>query len=780
MSNPRAPISVRARHQTVPSVRTISLSMALTLAGGVALHCSSGSHSRTDLSGIGTTTSETAAADATLLSACQRVSLLEFVPEAARFEPSAIVSLRARLSAADPYPCSTTLQLEVTHLGAIVHEQVQTVPLTTGIDQTAVLRWQPPARDFVGYMARLSIPESTEERTTGVDVSSSALVYPRYGFLSEFPPEQTPEVSREIVRQLSEQYHINSFQLYDWFWRHEDLLPRALDGKLEETWTDLFGRAASLATIRNLVAAIHAENAAALGYVALYAAREEYQQRSGLSPAWGLYEAPGAEQQVSLAFGGGRALYLFDPSNDAWRARMASEYIEAINELELDGVHIDQFGPRPTYYRADGTPVELAETFAPFLEAIDAALTANDAKAAACIFNLVDGAVDGYAVHAIASSTACDVLYSEIWFTTDTYEELRAYIEQLRHEGGQRPVVLALYPQYGQDVGKVLEAEDAVLSGVAIDDDQPGYTGSGFVDAFDAVGDSVTWTVELERDPTVTFVFRYANATGTAATRTLLVDDVPVGKLTFQSRSGWSEWAFDAWLQEYVAPGEHEIALSFAPDDIGAVNVDRLTLGAFDEASVRLQNAVVFASGATPIQIGDELQGLAHEYFPNRSKTFRLALREALRAQYSFVTAHETVLFASGVTPIDERLARISAVSEGHSLITDGSGGIWTALRQAPEGDVIHLVNLNGVDNALWRDASPVPIPQENIVLRYAVDDPSAITQIAWATPDVGPGTFTQIAFTRGDGYVEFTVPGLQYWDVVLVRSGTSSGAGDE
>lgn len=705
-----------------------------------------------------------------MLPVCQQARVLEFVPEAARYLPGTVVSLRARLSPHDPNPCSATLRLEVTHLGEVVHLDVQIVPLSAGIEQSAILRWRPPSRDFVGYMARLTIEESAQDATTAIDVSSTPLTYPRYGFISVFPPKQRPEQSRDIVSNLSEGYHINLFQFYDWFWRHEDLIPREAEGTPDETWTDLFGRVNSLATIRDLVDAVHAENGAALAYVTMYAARERYAERSPVSPAWGLFEQSSPENQVALAFGGDRYLFLFDPSNAAWQARMASEYIEAVNELDFDGVHIDQFGPRPTYYRAGGTPVELRDTFAPFLEAVDSALTANDAERAACVFNIVDGAVDGYAVDAVTRTTACDVLYSELWFTTDTYEEMRAYIEQLRRIGGGRPVVLALYPQYGEDVGTVMQAEDAELDGVVVDDDHPGYTGTGFVDQFDESGDSITWNLEFERDPVVSFVFRYANATGAPATRTLLIDGVPAAKLRFQSRGAWSDWSFDAWYQQYMAPGEHEVTLSHEPDDAGAVNIDRMTLGAFDEASVRLQNAVVFASGATPIQIGDDIQGLAHEYFPNRSKTFRASLRAALRAQYSFITAHESALFASAVVPIEERLERIRAVSKGHTLITEGSGGIWTVLRSSPDGDLIHLVNLKGVDNALWRDPAQTPEVQNDVALRYEVEHPSAVHQVLWATPDAGPGTFSLLEFTRGDSYIEFTVPVLAYWDVILVR----------
>jgi hypothetical protein len=117
------------------------------------------------------------------------------------------------------------------------------------------------------------------------------------------------------------------------------------------------------------------------------------------------------------------------------------------------------------------------------------------------------------------------------------------------------------------------------------------------------------------------------------------------------------------------------------------------------------------------------------------------------------------LLFPAGVTPIEARLERIRAISRGHALISEGSGGIWTLLRQAPEGDVIHLVNLNGVGDAQWRDPAVRPTVKTNVTLRYRVDDPRAVTRVSWATPDEGPGTFSALEFERGKGNVMFTVP---------------------
>lgn len=706
---------------------------------------------------------------------CQQVNVESFVPAAARFAPGSTVSVAARLQAGAEQACRVELTLSVHELTNVVFREQQLLTLEPGAPTDVAFAWTAPAEDYRGYMAVLRATSTAATASTGVDVSSDPTRYPRYGYISVFPPEQSVERSRELVRTLSGNYHLNLLQLYDWSWRHEDLIPRQANGSVQQTWEDLFGRVISWNTVLDVVQASHEQNVAAMAYVAMYAAREGYEQNSGVSPAWGLYTTATAEAQVALSFGAERFLFLFDPSNTNWQDLMAAQYVEAMNAAGFDGVHIDQFGPRPTTYRADGTPVELNETFAPFLEAVDRALpeTGTRGLPSICAFNIVDGIVGGYGVEQVATSPACDLLYSEIWFANDTYESLRDYIEELRRIGGGRAVVLAVYPQYGEDVGVMLEAESADLDGVSVSSDHHGFSGNGYVDNFDAVGDAVGWTVQLDEESLVSLVFTYANPFGAPASRSVVVDGATVGRVSFPANSE-SPWLFDAWLQVRLSAGTHSVQLAYAEGDAGRVLVDRMTLGEFDEASVRLQNAVIFASGATPILIGDDEQSLAHEYFPNRSKSLRPSLKRALQSQYSFITAHERLLFAPDVTPTTDRLGSIEALS-AHRLIDSGSNGIWVLPRHTPLGDVIHLVNLRGVDDARWRNAAPTPVPAQNIRLRYRTPDARNITQVAWATPDSATGELAALPFIATDDSIEFELPRLQYWDLVLLQRGAEA-----
>ena len=702
--------------------------------------------------------------------------IVELHPDKARYSPGDIVTLTVRVEASGAEPFSGLVRIEIWQIDEVIHEEQLFVTAQPAEPVTREVLWTPPANDFTGYLVVARAGDG-EERSTAVDVSSTPFRFPRYGYISEFLPELTPGECLDRISTLAQQYHVNLLQFYDWAWRHEQLIQREPDGSISEVWSDLFGRANSWPVILELIDAAHAFNVGAMGYVMIYAAREGYAERWPIDPEWGVFATPLAMNQLNTTFFNEAALYLFDPSNEAWQDWIIDQYIEAIELAGFDGLHIDQLGPRYDVYTFDGRPLDLPSTFPVFLEEVERRLNENDPQRSACTFNIVDGEVDGWGVQEVATSPACDFLYSEIWYETNTYDDLRRYIEHLRGLGGGRAVVLAGYAQYAEQVGPIREAEDAaVLEGVEIDNDQPNFTGTGFVDAFDASGDSISWTVELPEDAPVTFVVRAANASGEVATRTLYIDGTPVGQLFFSAHDQWSTWSSDAWIQRDLLAGSYTIRLSFDEGDRGAINVDHLRLGEFDEDSVRLENAAMFASGAFHIQLGDEVTLLASEYYPNRSKCPTPSLQRALRRYYTFITAYENLLFDGDVEPVDDAIPRLAL--DGARLIASGNDGVWPVVRRAPTYDMVHLINLVGVDNDLWRDQSPTPtFLDQGFTLRYYADDPGSLSSAYLASPDFDHGVPTSLEMQRGEDergpYVSVTIPRLEYWDLIFfARSG--------
>jgi dextranase len=266
-------------------------------------------------------------------------------------------------------------------------------------------------------------------------------------------------------------------------------------------------------------------------------------------------------------------------------------------------------------------------------------------------------------------------------------------------------------------------------------------------------------------------VFRYANASGKTVHGRVYLNGSAVGDIQFPSLADWSAWTTSSHISAQLPAGTNKVTLSIAEETGGAIFVDNMRLDQFDEDAVRLELASIFASGATPIFIGDDQQSLANEYYPDRSKAIPPPLKRAVRDDLSFISAYETLLFAPEVVPLGTGTRSLVAMS-GQKLIDTGPNGIWVVPRRIGPYDTLHLLNLVTLDD-LWRNAKVAAPPvQTDIKLRYYVD--ATIAGVYVASPDLNFGQATSLAYTSGqDGrgrYVEFTVPRLVYWDMVYLR----------
>ncbi len=121
------------------------------------------------------------------------------------------------------------------------------------------------------------------------------------------------------------------------------------------------------------------------------------------------------------------------------------------------------------------------------------------------------------------------------------------------------------------------EAEFASGSGTSTNTNHTGYTGTGFVDSFDASGDSVTFDTHVSTAGIYQVTLRYANATGGTATRTVTIDGTVAGTVSMPSLANWDTWA-TANLSVSLGAGHHTISISWASGDSGAINLDSLSL----------------------------------------------------------------------------------------------------------------------------------------------------------------------------------------------------------
>lgn len=121
------------------------------------------------------------------------------------------------------------------------------------------------------------------------------------------------------------------------------------------------------------------------------------------------------------------------------------------------------------------------------------------------------------------------------------------------------------------------EAEFATGTGTETGTDHPGYTGTGFVDHFAEVGDGIEFQIRAAADATFALRFRYANAAGSPATRTVYIDGEAVGTLTLPEQNSWDVWA-TAEITAPLTTGRHTVRIQYDPSDTNGINLDNLAV----------------------------------------------------------------------------------------------------------------------------------------------------------------------------------------------------------
>jgi dextranase len=193
----------------------------------------------------------------------------------------------------------------------------------------------------------------------------------------------------------------------------------------------------------------------------------------------------------------------------------------------------------------------------------------------------------------------------------------------------------------------------------------------------------------------------------------------------------------------------------------------------FNEPSVRLANAAIFAAGASHLELGDDNAMLSTEYFPSQALEMRDALKAAMQDYYDFLVAYENLL-RDDISEVNGKV-----VLEGVETSTTGqAGAVWTILRRRSDATIVHLINLKSAPSNLWRDDQanyPPPEVLSNLALKIPYrGELRADAGLFYATPDSDHGKAISLPFTAGsdaDGtFVAATLPQLQYWALIWLE----------
>lgn len=560
--------------------------------------------------------------------------------------------------------------LRVTHLEQLVTEvPVQTISLDSGEEQELVFQYTVPGEDFKGYLLEMGIADRKGDLhvldTIAIDVSSSWVKFPRYGYLADFDTEVDPESK---IQQLN-RYHINAIEYYDWHYLHHQPLADGITAENPGSWKDWAGRIISGDTVAKYIQEAKARNMVNMAYNMIYAGTDTFFTDKDGNPTkandWKLHFAENNDRgegnftfYMGTSPSGNGNLFFLNPLNRDWQKHIFSEELKIFSAFGFDGWHGDTVGDwgemvtadgEPLGYQSDDTPIYLVkETYTQFLNAAKEALGDKYLS-----FNPV-----GAQGIENANVSRADVLYTEFW----PWDKDR---EGLSYES---------YGSLAREVERSNEDSKSI--------------------SFDGKGKSLV-------------VKAYIN---------------------YYKTNGFMN-----------APG------------------------------VLLADAAVYAAGGSRLELGNGERMLHVEYYPDDDILMDEELTEKMRDMADFTVAYENLLRDGQWTTNNQ------VKVEGYTHSKEGdSDTIWTYTREDLKYEILHLINLLGTDNQ-WRDergkkAAPTEISDIEVTYYTSKD----IDSVYIASPDMNDNRSKELSFEKGQDnsgkYIQFTVPSLEYWDMIYMK----------
>ena len=713
-----------------------------------------------------------------------------------------------------------TVHFSVSHLGVEVASGDATVE-----NGKATWPYTTPGDNNQGYLVTATGADGTHAETA-LDVSSSWTRFPRMGYLSHFKPTAPAgtdgnttyesflfQQPQDYINKLSQDYHINALQYYDWQYRHEQ--PVAT-GDLENQWPLWYANTyASKKTISDYIQDAKNANMGSLAYSMAYAANDNYDTNKikdewrlredngsywvrDLGEQWWVPTPKGVDKPKSHQF-------MMNVNNEDWRTYITGQYKTQKTEFKFDGTHIDTLG-QTSKKDASGNPVDLTDGLAALVDD-----TYKNVGGQVGI-NLPDGAGSEKINKASAA-----YMYTELWDHNETNAQVASYLQNARKDAGNKAQIVAAYannydptislpdpkdskktihPGVTPDEGTRIEAESdqaSVNGGVHILSGDDSASGGAYAGDFYQGGDAVTFTVDAGQGGTFTFTTRYARQDDDPNYHQMILDmGTPNQKLIkyvhFNTTGSYYTWTDDMTETVELTPGVHTISF-WVPTDrtYTPVNIDCITFREFNTDSVKLADAAFAANGAHHLELGDYGRMLDNEFFVNSGRSMSTDLQAWMKNYYNISTAYENLLYGDNLTR-KERQVDVTTNGVGLPTSTDGAANtIWANTMTSDAGTALHLINLRTDDqdgnDQYWRNAAKRILPFDNTSVTYHLEEGEAVPASVFAvSPDDDGGRPTPLDFTTGTDEqgrttITFNVGRLSSWDMV-VFSPTANAAG--
>lgn len=219
--------------------------------------------------------------------------------------------------------------------------------------------------------------------------------------------------------------------------------------------------------------------------------------------------------------------------------------------------------------------------------------------------------------------------------------------------------------------------------------------------------------------------------------------------------------------------GKHVILSAYLPSFNPEAGHDPV----WAENGAVLTMATIFASGGYHLLLGEAFKVLTTAYYPNYG-VMRPEFIDETRRYYDFIVRNGKLLY-------DHRLEDLSFTYTG-GVNTEvnfagsvpfgpngDTGTVWTIIKRLPGYQVLHLINLVGVEDDFWEHGKQNrPQQQRNIVCTVLLEHPAE--GVYWSSPDLASGhaqplDFETVPHEQGTA-LRFVIPELNVWTMVFVK----------
>lgn len=187
--------------------------------------------------------------------------------------------------------------------------------------------------------------------------------------------------------------------------------------------------------------------------------------------------------------------------------------------------------------------------------------------------------------------------------------------------------------------------------------------------------------------------------------------------------------------------------------------------GTFNTPGILLTDAVIFASGGSHLELGENM--LSKEYFPHKNLSVSPELEEQLVSYYDFLVAYQNLLRDHPVK------SSLKAEGTKEVAISDQAeqGKVWSFSKRKDGKDIVQFINFSDASAMDWNDdrgTQTEPAEKRNVAVSVRTDRP--VSRVWFASPDHNGGSPQALPFTQRGGVVKWKLPALKYWDMVVIE----------